>query len=176
MIKLMVAALWISIATTGAVLYSFQSARAPEETAADKEPDAFGGLDYVNTGIISVPVFDEGRVHGYFLARLVFTAERERLAQLKLPAEALIADQVYTHLFANPEIDFTEQDNLDLDAFREGIRAGVNERLGEDFVREVLVEQVDFLSKDEVQKTSLQNTHSAFSPPPAPAEDKESGH
>src|SRR5690606_25479218 len=111
----------------------------------DAEAMAFNGLDYVRTSIISVPVFEKGRVHGYFLARLVFTARSERLAQLRLPAEALLSDQVYSFLFGNPRIDFTSRDNLDVDAFRETLRAGINERLGEALVHEVLVEQIDYL-------------------------------
>lgn len=158
MIKMAVAALWISIATTGALLLSFQFAQKPDEAARESEATAFKGLDYVRTGIISVPVFDRGRVHGYFLARLVFTAEAKRLAELRLPAEALLTDQVYSHLFANAEIDFTRRDALDIDAFREGIRAGVNERLGEPLIHEVLIEQVDFLPKDEIPSSSVRAT------------------
>ena len=155
MIKLMVAALWISIATTGAMLFSFQWAQAPDETAKADESPAFRGLDYVSTEIISVPVFKDGRVHGYFLARLVFTAEAARLAQLKLPPQALLSDQVYSHLYANPDIDFSRREDLDLEAFRAGIRDGVNARLGEQLIHEVLVEQIDFLAKDEVGASSV---------------------
>ena len=148
MIKLMVAALWISIATTGALLFSFQTSQAPDGAAEKKEDDAFQGLDFVRTSVISVPVFDKGRVHGYFLARLVFTAAGPRLAELKLPAEALITDEVYSYLFGNPQIDFTEKETFDIDAFRAGLRDSLNERLGEDFVQEILVEQIDYLPKD----------------------------
>src|SRR5690606_9154074 len=98
MIKLMIAALWISVVTTGAVFYSFQAAQAPDEAASEAEASAFYGLDYVRTGVISVPIFDKGRVHGYFLARLVFSADGQRLSQLRLPAEALFSDQVYSYL------------------------------------------------------------------------------
>lgn len=157
MIKLMAAALWISVATTGALLYSFQAAQAPEEAANEGQADAFNGLDYVRTGVISVPVFDKGRVHGYFLARLVFTAEGKRLVQLKLPAEALLSDQVYSFLYANPQIDFTRRENLDVDGFRTTLRDAVNARLGENFVREVLIEQVDYLPKESVGSNRPQN-------------------
>ncbi len=157
MIKFMVAALWISIATTGALLYSFQSSQAPDGASEGKEANAFQGLDFVRTNVISVPVFDKGRVHGYFLARLVFTAEGPRLAQLKLPAEALITDEVYSYLFGNPQIDFSKRENLDVDAFRNGLRDSLNERLGENFIKEILVEQVDYLPKDSVS-TRAQNT------------------
>ena len=154
MIKFIVAALWISIATTGALLFAFQSSQ-PEEPVEAAEATPFKGLDYVKTGIISVPVFETGRVHGYFLARLVFVADGKRLAQLKLPAEALLSDYVYSHLYANPEIDFTSRERFDIDAFRATVRAGVNERLGEELIREILVEQVDYLPKDEVGSSSV---------------------
>lgn len=149
MIKLIVAALWISVATTGAMLFAFSSAQQSEETAQEGEATPFRGLDYVRTGIISVPVFEQGKVHGYFLARLVYVAEGRRLAQLRLPAEALLSDQTYSQLYANPQIDFTNRDALDIDAFRATIRDGVNERLGEELIRDILVEQVDYLPKDE---------------------------
>lgn len=156
MIRFVAAALWIIIATTGAILVSFQLGSGSDEAAAEAAaPDAFHGLDYVQTGVISVPVFDKGRVHGYFLARLVFTAEGTRLAQLKLPAEALLTDQVYTQLYASPEVDFTRRDAIDIDAFREAIRAGVNERIGEPLIREVLVQQVDYLPKGDAGSSSM---------------------
>ncbi|MBE0692059.1 MAG: hypothetical protein IH590_03010 [Aquamicrobium sp.] len=168
MIKFIAAALWVSIATTGALLFAFQSSQQQEESAQDGEATPFKGLDYVKTGIISVPVFDKGRVHGYFLARLVYVAEGKRLAELKLPAEALLSDYVYGHLYANPEIDFTSRDRFDIDAFRETVRVGVNERLGEELIREILVEQVDYLPKDEVGSSSVRT--------PAAATGESAGH
>lgn len=148
MIKLMVAALWISIATTGALVYSFQSAQDDTSADADAAPTPFAGLDFVRTGVISVPVFERGKVHGYFLARLVYTAEGKRLAALKLPAEALLTDIVYSHLYGHPEIDFTKRDSFNVDSFRESLRTGMNERLGEELIHEILVEQVDYLPKE----------------------------
>jgi hypothetical protein len=150
MIKFMVAALWISIATTGALVFTFKSALENDAVDHDAAPTAFAGLDFVRTGIISVPVFEKGKVHGYFLARLVYTAEAQRLAQLKLPAEAILTDIVYSQLYANPEIDFTSREKFDVDSFREMLRVGMNEKIGEDLIREILVEQIDYLPKDVV--------------------------
>jgi hypothetical protein len=167
MIKFIVAALWISVATTGALLFAFHSSQR-DETADAAEATAFKGLDYVKTGIISVPVFDKGRVHGYFLSRLVFVADGKRLAQLKLPPDALLADRVYSHLYGNPEIDFTNRANFDVDAFRASVRAGVNERLGEELIREILVEQIDYLPKDEVGSSSVRAPEGAAAQAAAP--------
>ncbi len=176
MIKFVVAALWISLATTGALLFSFQSAQQPESAPEEAEATAFKGLDYVKTPVISVPIFDKGKVYGYFLSRLVFTAEAKRLAELKLPADALLADAVYTYLFANPQIDFTKRESLDFDVFREELRSAVNGKLGEEFIREVLIEQVDFLPKQDIQTSTIKNTASARNPAGTPPPPAETGH
>ena len=171
MIKFVLAAIWISLATTGALFFSFQMAAAPEDTAEAAEPTAFAGLDYVKTGVISVPLFKEGRVYGYFLTRLVYTGEATRLKELKLPADALISDQVYSFLFANPQIDFAQRDTIDLDAFREGIRTSINERVGEELIQEVLVEQMDYLPKGSAEPRSIQSLAATpTAEPPAAAE------
>ena len=153
MIKFIAAAIWICAVTIGAVFYSFQSASARMDAPA--APPLLGGLDYVKTDIVSVPVLHEGRISGYFLTRLVYTVEPEKVARLSVPAEALIVDQVYSYIYGNPKLDFVSHETLDLDAFRDGIRKKINEKIGEELIHEVLVEQVDFLSKEEIRDNTI---------------------
>ncbi len=166
MIKFVLAALWISAATAGAIFLSFSMQQPKPEVAV--EPGAFGGLDYVSSGIISVPLLEAGRVKGYFLSRLVYTAESAKLAQVKLPMEAVLSDTVYSHLYANPQIDFSDRDTIDLDAFRNGIKTAINARIGEEIIRDVLVEQFDYLAKNEVQATTIRAPASAQRTMPTP--------
>ncbi|MCT8989297.1 hypothetical protein NYR54_03135 [Chelativorans sp. SCAU2101] len=149
MIKFVLAALWASIVTLGAVLYSYQYARDDGDTVA--APPFFGGLDYVRTGVISVPVVREGAVNGYFLARLVYTVEPDKVKRLSVPADMLLVDQVHTYLYANPQIDFSDRSAFDLNAFRANLRDSINERVGEQLVHDVIVEQIDYLSKAEIR-------------------------
>lgn len=153
MIKFVAAAIWLCAVTIGAVFYSFQNAAAKIDAPAP--PPLFGGLDYVKTEIVSVPVLRNGQIDGYFLTRLVYTVEPEKMARLSVPAEALIVDQVYSYVYGNPDLDFVSHETLDLDAFRAGIRSKINEKVGEDLVHEVLVEQVDFLSKEEIRDNTI---------------------
>jgi hypothetical protein len=152
-IKFIAAAIWLCAVTIGAVVYSFQSASAKIDAPAP--PPLLGGLDYIKTDIVSVPVIDAGHVNGYFLTRLVYTVEPEKMAMLSVPADALIVDQVYSYIYGNPELDFVNHETLDLDAFRDEIRKKINEKIGEDFIHEVLVEQVDFLSKEEIRDNTI---------------------
>lgn len=153
MIKFIVAALWLCAVAIGAMFYSFQTASARNDAPAP--PPLLGGLDYIKTEIVSVPVLRDGRVNGYFLTRLVYTVEPSKLAKLSVPAEALIVDQVYSYVYGNPDLDFVDHETLDLDAFRAGIRSKINEKVGEDLVHEVLIEQVDFLSKEEIRDNTI---------------------
>jgi hypothetical protein len=159
MIKFIAAAIWICIATVGAVFYSFQAAG---ERGADEPPKPMlGGLDYVKTDIISVPLIRNSAVEGYLLTKLVYTVEPEELKKLSIPAEALITDQVYSYLYMNPQIDFTKDSTLDVDAFRKNIRDSINARVGEELVHEVLIDQVDFLSKDEIRNNAIRRKKGA---------------
>lgn len=153
MIKFVLAALWISAASIGAVFYSFERSQA--DAQAEAKPAFFGGLDYVRTDIISVPVVREGGVKGYFLARLAYAVEPEKLEALSVPADILMVDEIYDYLYANPQIDYTSRDNIDLDAFKTGVRESINERVEDTLVHEVLIEQVDYLSKDEIRDNTL---------------------
>jgi hypothetical protein len=153
MIKFIVAGLWICAVTIGAVIYSFQAAGA--RTTAEPEAALLGGFDYVKTDVLSVPVLKHGGIVGYFLTRLVYTVDPKEIKKLSVPAATLINDQVYTYLFTNPNIDFSETDTLDLDAFRGGLRDSINKRIGTDMIHDIMIEQIDFLSKQEIRDNAL---------------------
>lgn len=153
MIKFVLAAVWIAVATLASVYFSFGSTKA--QVAERQEPTLLGGLDYVSTDIISVPLMRKGDVYGYFLARFVYTVEPAKLQKLVLPAQVVIMDQVYSYLYANPQIDFANRAELDLDMLRMGIRDSINGRIGEKLVHDVMIEQIDFLSKQDIRDQTM---------------------
>jgi hypothetical protein len=148
-IKFVAAGLWLCAVTIGAVFFSFPMSRDGE--SKEEPAPLLGGLDYVSTPIISVPVLTEHGIVGYFLAKVVYTVEPEKMRKLSTPADALMADQLYTYLYSNPAINFTEVKSLDLEAFRNSIRESVNKRVGDELVHDVIVEQIDFFTKDEIR-------------------------
>ena len=155
MIKFALAAIWICVATLGAVVFAFQSAGAKVDTATASEPSMMGGLDYVKTEVISVPLIRNGDVAGYFLSRLVYTVRPEEMKKLTVPANALITDSVYSYIYSSPEIDFSRTDRLDLDAFRTHMRDAINARVKYNLVQDVLIEQVDYLTKAEIRDNAI---------------------
>ena len=92
--------------------------------------------------------------------QLVYTVEPAEIAKLSVPASALMTDQVYSYLYSNPQIDFTKTASLDLDAFRKNIRETINGRIGADIVKDVLIDQVSFLTQDEIRDNAINRRES----------------
>ena len=155
MIKFVAAAIWIVAATLGAVFFSFQTAGAKSDVTEKPSESMMGGLDYVKTEVISVPLIRNAEINGYFLARLVYTAEPHDLKKLTVPADSIITDVVYSYVYSDPSLDFSKYASLDLDAFRNGVRDRINARVKFDLVKDVLIEQIDYLTKDEIRDNAI---------------------
>ncbi|WP_295806232.1 hypothetical protein [uncultured Nitratireductor sp.] len=155
MIKFVFAALWICAVSVGTMLYSFQFSQAKNN--AEPPPAFFGGLDYVSTDVISVPVVKTGAVDGYFLTRLSYSIDSKKLKALSIPVEAMLVDEIYSHLYANPAIDYASKDGFDVSAFRDGLVESINARVGEELIHEVFIEQADYLSKAEIRNQSARS-------------------
>lgn len=168
MIKLAISGLWIAGVTLASVYFSLQM--TSPKTDADKTSDFFGGLDYVRSDMLSIPAFADGRVQGYFITRLVYTAEPKVLQSLTLPPHVLITDELYSLLVGNSVIDFTNMEQFDMDAFRTTVRDRLNERLGKKVFHEVLVEQMEFLTKNEIRNNAARRRLPPPPPPPGTVE------
>jgi hypothetical protein len=154
MIKFIVAALWLCAVTAGTIFFSF-SASAPKSDADAKVPAYFGGLDYIKADMISVPHIYDGEVQGYFLARLVYTAEPAKLKTLTIPMQNLLLDSVYEFIYGNFPVDVTKPDSFNLETLKSGIRDNINKRAESELIHEVLVEQVDYIPKSEIRDNAL---------------------
>lgn len=169
MIKFVAAALWLCAVTVGAIFYSFSEASQKTAVAETAAP-FFGGLDYVKADLISVPYIRDTRVDGYVLAQLVYTTDPKEMRKLSIPIQNLLADQVYSFIYANPSFDLAK---FDLEMFKTGLRDSINERVGAQLIHEVLIEQIDYLPKTDIRNKNP----SRFAPPaPVAAEPRAAGH
>ncbi len=174
MIKTLVIGVWICAVALGSVYFSVQVSN--KEESVEPDPAMFGGLETIRGEVASIPVISSGAVQGYFLTRLSYTVDPLKIAKLSVPVNELITDALYTALVGEPVIDFPDVDVFDLEAFKTHIRQTLNDRVGEELFHDVIVEQIDFLSKEDIrsnvqQGRSLKNnpTVSAPSKPAATA-------
>ncbi|MBC7280349.1 hypothetical protein [Hoeflea sp.] len=149
MIKLLVTGVWICGVALASVYFSVQTANQKDEVEAD--PAMFGGLETVRGEITSIPVIRDGAVQGYFLTRLSYTIEPEKAQKLTIPVPDLVTDALYSALVGEQLIDFSGDREFDLEGFKSRVKDTLNERLGETVFHDVIVEQIDFLSKADIR-------------------------
>lgn len=149
MIKLLFTGVWISAVALASVYFSVQIANKKE--SAEDDPAMFGGLETIRSDITSIPVISGGAVKGYFLTRLSYTIDPAKAGLMTIPATDLVTDSLYSALVGDRLIDFPNMTNFDLEGFKARIRDTINERLGEKVFHDVVVEQIDYLSKADIR-------------------------
>lgn len=149
MIKLLITGVWISVVALASVYFSVQMANKPEDE--EPVPALFGGLETIRGDVTSIPVISGGRVTGYFLTRLSYTIDPSKAALMTIPVKDLVTDALYTSLVGDNLIDFPNMKRFDLEGFKAHIRDSINERLGDKVFHDVLVEQIDYLSKEDIR-------------------------
>jgi hypothetical protein len=84
---------------------------------------------------------------------------------LTIPLEPLLTDEVYSYLYGNPQTDFTIAKSVNLDTFRNGIKDQVNKRIGDELIHDVIIEQIDFLSKDDIRDNAIRRRQAEMKTP-----------
>lgn len=154
MLKLVITGVWVCIVTLGAVYGSIQLANASKDDGSDGAPKV--PQELVRGEVTTFPVISGGRVQGYFLTRTSFVVDKNKLAEIDLPVPEILTDELYTALVGNRVIKIGASHNFDLEAFRKTIKESLNERLKKDVVLDIIVEQIDYLSKDDIRTNIAQ--------------------
>jgi flagellar basal body-associated protein FliL len=149
MVKLIGSGIWVVIVALVAVYFSVQSSLSPsvDRAVADRRASE----ETIRGELTSLPVMDKNGVDGYFLTKLSYVVDKVKMASIHIPIEVLVTDELFTTLIGEKMIDLSHRDQFDINKFRKQIKDALNKRLGDDVVHDVLVEQIDFLSKNEVR-------------------------
>ncbi|MGA1800705.1 hypothetical protein [Rhizobium sp. HT1-10] len=147
MIKLVVTGLWVCAVTLVAVYFSVQMATAPAASPEPKPPEE----EFVKGESINVPIIGDTGVTGYFITKISYMMDKAKAKDEATPLPALTTDALFTLLVGDKMIDMSKPKAFNLEAFRGEIKKNMNEHLGGDYVKSVVIEQLDYLSKDEVR-------------------------
>ncbi|MBD9649074.1 hypothetical protein JVX98_18905 [Ensifer sp. PDNC004] len=168
MLKLVFTGIWVCAVTLGSVYFSMQSASAP--VVADGEAARRAAEQYVPGEMITIPVIRDGSVQGYFLTKLSFSATKEGINNLRAPLRQMVTDELYDLLVGSKFIDIADTGTFDLPTFKTTVKDGLNKKLGGEVITEVLVEQLEYLTKEDVKRVA--NSQNVPLQKPVPIVDK----
>jgi hypothetical protein len=157
MLKLILTGVWVAVVTLGSVYASIELSKPtdPAEEAAKKKAQQ----ELVRGETVTFPVITDGTVAGYFVTKTSYVVDKEKMAEVTLPIPALLTDELYTALVGDQVIRVKDNHGFDVKAFRERVKTAVNKRLGTDAITEVVIEQVDYLTKADLAASRQQQTN-----------------
>lgn len=150
MIRLLLTGLWVCILTAGAS-YAVAYWKANGGLAAAPKDEYLDGLEYQKTRALSVPMVENGSVQGYIVARFVYTVEAKVLHQLSVPPEPFVVDEAFRNIYGDERLDFRKLARYDLTGLTQAIKGRVNERMQAEVVQDILIEEFNYVSKDDLR-------------------------
>jgi hypothetical protein len=150
MIKPILTGVWVCVATMGAAYLGV----AWQRPAAVPKPHDHGSssdLTPVKTRMISVPILADGGIRGYVVAQFAFTAPAKLMKELAVKPDLFVLDEAFQLIFAGELIDFRQFKKQELPALGKKIADNVNKRLGMHVVEDVLVQELNYVPKDNVR-------------------------
>jgi flagellar basal body-associated protein FliL len=146
MIKVLLIGLWVCIATIGGVYVSAQMSKAPVAT----EAEAAVVTTIVRGNPVSLPVINNGTVQGYFIGRISLSVDSMKAKHVQLPMDVVLTDELFSLLMGQKMIDLKSVGTFDPESFRTKIKDGINAKLGDAVVANVMIEQLDYMSKETI--------------------------
>ena len=158
MLRIIALCIWSIAVTAGS---AFVAARVLPDMAAAYSAPVDLGLEELKAEMTSVPMVRGGEVLGYVIIQLTFMLDRASLQSHKLEPGAYLSDAAFRAIYANDQVDFRRLRKSDIDDLLSSIAAEANRRMGADVVRHVLVQQMNFVRKDEIRTNWIGRTKEA---------------
>jgi hypothetical protein len=149
MIRILLLALWaglVSLSSSDAIIY--WKANRAANVSADKPRE----LEQKKTRTINVPIIGHGQVQGYVVAQFIYVADSSMLKSSAFPPDAVIVEEAFRMLYAEEKVDFAKIQKADLRRLTEDLKTRVAQRLKSDLVKDILVQEFNYVSKDEIRK------------------------
>jgi len=159
MIRIIAIGLWICAVALGSLFFAVRQNDAPSgEVQANG--GAFGRLDYVKTDVMSVPIISNGSVAGYVVAQLVYTVDSNIRKKLTVPLEYFISDEIFRKFYGSYS-DTKDIEKVNFEAVRASVITDLNARFPEPVIKDLLVEQFNYISAEEIRAMNMRGGASA---------------
>jgi len=150
-IKFIIMGFWVLLVTLGGLFIgrTMSGDKLPE--SVDIAVEGQGKREQVNTDIISIPVMVEGDVKGYLLVQLAFVMDEKIKSELDVPIVPFITDAVFAEFFG-AYADVHQIEKLRFEPSRERIIESSNQRFGAPVIKDLLMQQFNFITTEKLKE------------------------
>jgi len=149
MLKLLILGMWAVMVTAASVYFSasYLSQSGGEHPVTEGNL----GIEQISTDMTSVPMVRGGAIQGYVIIQLSFAADRARLEHLKIDPAPYLIDAAFRAIYGSSQTDFTRLRPSEIDELTDTIGKLANQHLGEPLVKQVLIQQLNYVRREDVR-------------------------
>jgi hypothetical protein len=149
MMRLIASCIWIIVVTSASAYVS--SAWRSKDTQSGTPVNKAGDLVRKKTMPLNVPMIANGIVEGYIVAQFIYLADTQSLKELSVPPDDFINDEAFRTLYSG-QVDFNHLQKYDLQSLTKALAEKINQRLGREIIKDVLVEEFTYVPKGDISR------------------------
>ncbi len=150
MAKLVLIGVWACLMTL-ASSYAATYWKANQARTASVEQSS-KNIEYKKTKEFTVPKISNGEVQGYIIAQLSYAVDSEVQKNISAPPEAFLLDEAFRYIYNDDSMDFNNLKKYDLEKLTKSLMQSVNVRLKGNLVKDVLIQEFNYMSRLDVKK------------------------
>ena len=148
MTRIVITGLWICAIT---VLSSYAVITWMPALPRPKAEEYLEGLTYQKLRPMNIPIIADGNIQGYVIATIIFTAEAHLIKGRGLTPAPFVMDESFRQIYSDSDLDFRNLKKYDINRRLDDIKRRVNERLGSEIVKDVMIENFNFITKKDIR-------------------------
>ena len=143
--------LWGVMVALGAAYMTatWDNGATAETVRSEHEP---AGLEFRRPGAITVPMIADGKLRGYVVAKVVFTADAQAIRHFPIDPQPFVLDEAFRNIYTDGRIEFDHMSKYNLDDITAKIKTAVNARLGAELIDDILIDELNFVDKETLDK------------------------
>jgi hypothetical protein len=146
-IKYLMLGVWICLLALGSAFGMILMSSGPPEQAEQSGEEAVA-IEQVRTKRLSIPIIGDGKVKGYVLTQLVFNINGKASQEMTVRPDIFLVDEAFKVIFSGEAINFSALEKPDATKLTEVIRKNINARFGDNFLQEVLVQELTYVPQE----------------------------
>lgn len=148
MIRTVIIGLWICLVALGSLFFAVQ--RHAANGAGQTQTAQQAALDYGTTDQFSVPIIVNGEVAAYVVASIAYTLNSNVRSRINVPVSLFINDEIFRQFYGSYS-DTRQVEKVSFDMIKKAVIDGVNARFPEPLVKDLLVEQFNFITAEQIR-------------------------
>jgi hypothetical protein len=117
------------------------------------------GLEFRKPAAITVPMVSDGRLRGYVVAKITFTANAKDMHAFPIDPQPFVLDEAFRRIYTDGKIEFDHKSKYNLTEMTAAIKKAVNARLGVDLVEDVLIDELNYVDKESLKQADAGASH-----------------